>query len=400
MLPQDHSGIVTSMLTKGYDSYTWSKEKALKSKVLKPTLEPSLNFIEAKLSEAKKVYPVEKVVTGLDNRIDSALKYSQDTLQTVVAKPIELKNGTLTILHKNLDKLKTEEEEIEKKDSEEKSQDEGERSLLEIYTDVKVITSQRAQKILDASEKIVNKYLPENEEESEEVPKNSAYRAFYLSKVVTKRMQRRALSKLDQLKLRTQSVVHIDLVKYSNMLDLESKKAWLNSTTFVTAGKSAGKKVSSQISEVKKSAVEKTEKLRENVSSQFLVLKKTAANNVPKKIVDTWESVGESCDKLVVKPCEQIIDTFKQELQKQQEIVKNKEDDPNKPLTIEAGLRAVVAAARFRLKKEWEMRVAPTVDQVINFRSKSSKNEECMKEDDDISEESNESTEPLYDAQE
>ena len=418
------AGYVRAILYKGYDGYTWSKEKALQSKVLKPRLEPSLNFIESKLSEAKGKLPVEKVVDALDSRIDNTLKYSSDTIQVVVKKPTELKNGTLMVLHKNLGKLKTEEEATEEESKEDEDKENAEPSLKVIYSDVKEITTQRASKVLDASEDLVNKYLPESEVEAKQADdeslttakSNAAYRAFTLSKVVTKRMQRRALSRLDRLKLRTQEVTHVDLVKYSDMLD--SRKAWLKqkkegvtsevNQRVIEPLRSVGTRMDHGYGDLK----EKAKQYQEAAKKSVVQLK----YKIPfsDRIIRVWTVLGDQCDQRLVKPAEKIVETFKIELQKQQEIVKKQEDDPNKPLTVEAGLRAVVAAARFRLKKEWESRVAPGIEAVVAktpFAKKVEKEAEAdsAAEDptfkvgasvgDDESEQSNESTEPLFDAQ-
>lgn len=429
------AGYVRAMLYKGYDGYAWSKEKALQSKVLKPRLEPSLNFLESKLSEAKGKLPVEKVVDALDTRIDSTLKYSSDTLHGVVNKPVQLKNGTLMVLHKNLGKLKTEEASQEESKEEEAEEDkenmperngngekeeEEEASLKVIYSDVKQITKERAAQVLDVSEELVNKYLPECEVEMKQADdeslitakSNAAYRAFTLSKVVTKRMQRRALSRLDRLKLRTQEVTHVDLVKYSDMLD--SRKAWLEQTKESVKAK-VDEKVMQPLGKVGEKLGHGYGDLKEKAKS-YQASAKTSLVQLKKKLplVDRigrmWAAVNEQCEEKIVKPAEKIVETFKVELHKQQEIVKNKEDDPNKPLTVEAGLRAVVAAARFRFKKEWETRVAPGLQAVLDrtpFAKKAAKEtvpqDETFKVgasmDDDESEESNESTEPLFDAQ-
>lgn len=415
------AGYVRAILYKGYDSYTWSKEKALQSKVLKPRLEPSLAFIESKLSEAKGKLPVEKVVDALDSRIDNTLKYSTDTIQVVVNKPTELKNGTLMVLHKNLGKLKTEEgTEEETKEDEGNEKENEEPTLKVIYSDVKEITTQRAAKVLDASENLVNRYLPESEVEAKQADdeslttakSNAAYRAFTLSKVVTKRMQRRALSRLDRLKLRTQEVTHVDLVKYSDMLD--SRKAWLAkrkdgvkasvNERVVKPLRGVGARMDHGYGDLKEKAKQYQAAARKSIVQ--------LGYKIPfsDKIINAWTVLGDQCDQKIVKPAEKIVETFKVELHKQQEIVKNKEDDPNKPLTIEAGLRAVVAAARFRLKKEWESRVAPGIEAVVSktpFAKKA--NKDTAAEDptfkvgssmgDDESEESNESSEPLFDAQ-
>lgn len=412
------AGYVRTILYRGYDGYAWSKEKALQSKVLKPRLEPSLNFIENKLIQAKDKLPVEKVVDALDTRIDSTIKYSSDTIQGVVKKPVELKNGTLMVIHKNLGKLKAEDEGTEEESKEDDSNKENEPSLKVIYTDVKEITNQSATKVLDASESLVNKYLPEEEVEMKQADdeslttakSNAAYRAFTLSKVVTKRMQRRAMGRLDHLKLRTKQVTHVDLVKYSDMLD--SRKAWLEQTKegiktgvdnrVVQPLRKVGDRMGHGYGDLK----EKAKQYQESARKSIVQIKIPFSD----RIVRLWTVVGNQCDQKIVKPAEKIVETFKAELHKQQEIVKNQEDDPNKPLTVEAGLRAVVAAARFRFKKEWEGRVAPGLEAVLARTPFGKKQDPSPSSEDptfkvgagmedDESEESNESTEPLFDAQ-
>jgi len=101
------------------------------------------------------------------------------------------------------------------------------------------------------------------------------------------------------------------------------------------------------------------------------------------RVVAAYKAAGNAYDTRIVKPREQILEMFREELARQRQKAKLMNGDPDKPLTIEAGLRAVVAAARARVKKEWETRVAPTVDRFRGKKAAAPEEEEEAKEEDE-----------------
>jgi len=230
----------------------------------------------------------------------------------------------------------------------------GEMGIKIIFDDVSLLSSQRAQKILDVSETYVDKYLHEEDEEDEldvsveEKAKSAAARAFVLSKVVSKRMQKRALAGLTSLKLRTQEVVHIDLMKYSQMLDsgrhqigvaYDYSKAYVM-TTFENRVAVPARKVSNEIGVKADEAKVVAEKYGKQVADRVVAIKVPFTE---KDVLYYLTTASETADKRIVKPLEEIVETFKKDLE-----VETKKQDPEKPLTIEAGFRALISASRYR----------------------------------------------------
>merc|ERR1712107_78903 len=81
------------------------------------------------------------------------------------------------------------------------------------------------------------------------------------------------------------------------------------------------------------------------------------------RIVNIFAVVGDEYETRVVRPRAQIVKMFREELELQQQLAKK--ESSNDDLTITDGLKAVVAAARTRISKEWEVRAMPTVNQVL-----------------------------------
>mmetsp|Transcript_8766 Transcript_8766/g.10483 ORF Transcript_8766/g.10483 Transcript_8766/m.10483 type:complete len:404 (-) Transcript_8766:68-1279(-) len=350
-------GPVSSLLFQGFKTYETAKQKVSDSKRLS-TVVPAIDFVENTFSKANEYSPVkvDRVVGALDSGVDTAMKYGNDTKETVVstaaavsAKPIELKNSALTTIHTQLGKL------IKEDEAESKEVSPEEMGLTVIMDDVSTISSQSAQKILDVSEKYVEKYLHEEKEDEdeeslteEEKAKSATTRAYVLSKVVSKRMQRRVYAGLNHLQLRTKEVVHIDLVKYSEMLDARKQQVAAGYdyakdvavSNFETRVAVPTKKVTAAVGDKAVEAKEVAEKYGKIVANKVVAIKVPFTD---KDILYYVNTAGEITDKRVVKPVEEIIETFKHDLE-----VEKKKRDSEKPLTIEAGFRALLAALRYR----------------------------------------------------
>mmetsp|Transcript_10571 Transcript_10571/g.12054 ORF Transcript_10571/g.12054 Transcript_10571/m.12054 type:complete len:247 (-) Transcript_10571:153-893(-) len=213
----------------------------------------------------------------------------------------------------------------------------------EIFGDVQEITNSRAQKFLDASETMVDKYLekdPEEEIENQKEGQNEkdvTTRAFQLSKVVSKRMQKRAFSVLESVKRRTEDVVHVDLMEYSKML--ESAKDYTKSTY--------EHRVTEPLHKVKAEAGIKAHEAK-GLAEKYAKIgyDKIVHVRVPytdKDMLYYLTAMKQRVNTRIVKPCEEVVEAFKKDLE-----VEKMKQDPDKSLTIEAGFRALLAAARYR----------------------------------------------------
>lgn len=354
-------GPVSSLILKGFKTYEWSKQKAFENKRIAGTVGPAVGFIEDTVVTAAKLSPikVDKVVSVMDSGVEGALKYGQNTKETVVstindvaAKPGEIKKNTLTNLHNRLEKFRKQDETTPDVTSV-KPEDVG---FKVIYSDVKTLTDQGANKILDVSEKYVDKYLHEEknvEEEGEELgvrADTTTGRAFQLSKVVTKRMQRRAMAGLRSLKLRTKRVVHVDLMKYSKMLDYDAMKERLGNAkesakeTFENRVAVPSRNLKAGLCHRYEDVKAVTDRYQKQIREKIMQIRIPYQDEIKGYV----NYVKETCDKRIIKPVEEIIETLKKDYEAEVKKIE-KEQDPNKPHTIEAGARALVSAARYRM---------------------------------------------------
>ena len=101
-------------------------------------------------------------------------------------------------------------------------------------------------------------------------------------------------------------------------------------------------------------------------------------------IVRVWTLVSDQYTSKVVEPRDQIIQMFREELALQQELAKQKTG--GEEMTIQAGLEAVIAAARARLTKEWEVRVSPSLARFMGRNNQDDVSEYSSEEASDASE--------------
>jgi len=370
---EQKGGLVSQLVSYGVETYYKGKDVLVKQPTLGPRLGPWVNFGEEKLQAGLKLspYPVDQVVHAVDNRLDKVVNYTVETKDSlagraarVAAAPAQLKDASLVYMHDKIKNLKVE------KDNSESPEEIG---VTTVLVEAKSVTAERLNQLLDASEGYLQQYLPPTHEEPEDTDevitteiRPTAVRAIKVSKVAAKRMQERALAKMTDLKLRTSNVVHVDLVKYSEWLDLEGKKA----VVVVQLQKVDDKLVQP----AKEAMINASNKVNEKLVAP--VLARVTAIRVPfsDDILRVWTVIGDKYNEKVVQPRAQIIEMFREELALQQELAKQKNGD--EPMTISAGMQAVVTAARARLSKEWEIRISPSLQRVMGKASTEEEEEE------------------------
>jgi len=337
--------------------YKAAKEIVAANKTLGPRVSPLLAYGEEKTLIVLKKSPiqVEDVVSAVDSRVDASVQYAKETVESIRAAPSKVAKKT-----------------------------------AEVTEETKVATAEKLNLLLDASAGYLAQYLPLSEEEQLEIKgdeaskkelKPAAARAGKQSKVAAKKIQELALAKFGGIKERTGNVVHVDLVKYSEFLD--NQKENVKQTIFITLDKINEKVVepTKEVAEKGKNAVQKRVIEPVNARVQAITIP------IQDRVVKIWTLAGDEYNARVVQPRDQIVSMFREELALQQELAKQKSGED---LTITAGLKAVIAAARARLSKEWEIRVSPALAKALGRQGEYEEEEMEEKsfgdDDEDVSE--------------
>jgi len=342
-----------SLVGVSLENYKWAKDLVANNKTIGSRVGPIIDYTEETTKSVLKKSPiqVEDIVTAVDTRVDKAVTYGSNTVKTVVHAPGKLKNNTLAIVHDRLNRFKIEQDE---------SEDTAEPGVTTIAEDAKLITAERLSRLLDASEGYLAQYFPISEDDRETLKVESprghlkpiAMRAGKQGRLAARRMQEQALAKVSGLKKRTGEVVHVDLVKYSEFLDRQKDN--VKQTIYITLEKIDEKVVQP----TKDVASKSTAAVKDRVI--YPAKNRIVSVQIPFKdrFVRIWTVVGDEYNQRVVEPRDQIVAMFRKELAIQQELAKGQSGED---LTITDGLKAVIAAARSRLSKEWEVRVSPTL---------------------------------------
>lgn len=345
-----------SLLNFSLDNYEWAKDYVVNNKTLGPRVSPLLEFGENTTKKVLDASPIklETVIEAVDTRVDRVVTGTVETTQAVIAAPGNLKNKTLEFTHEKLNLIKID-----------KDATEADLAVSTIAEDVKVITSERWNMLLDASEGYMAQYLPISEEDKEDIKveaqkgelKPLAIRSFRQTKLLARRTPEKLFSKVSGITTRTKEAVHVDLIKYSEYLDKQKQNV---TTTVYVAWEKVDEKVVQPTKEV---AVKSSEAIKNKVL--IPVKDRVVAIRLPfhDRIVNIFAVVGDEYETRVVRPRAQIVKMFREELELQQQLAKK--ESSNDDLTITDGLKAVVAAARTRISKEWEVRAMPTVNQVL-----------------------------------
>jgi hypothetical protein len=177
------------------DNYEWAKDYVVNNKTLGPRVSPLLEFGENTTKKVLDASPIklESVIEAVDTRVDRVVTGTVETTQAVIAAPGNLKNKTLEFTHEKLNLIKID-----------KDATEADLAVSTIAEDVKVITSERWNMLLDASEGYMAQYLPISEEDKEDIKveaqkgelKPLAIRSFRQTKVLARRTPEKLFSKV------------------------------------------------------------------------------------------------------------------------------------------------------------------------------------------------------------
>lgn len=342
----------------GLDTYEKLKEVVVSNKMVGARVGPLFELTESTTKRVLEVSPIklESVIDAVDTRVDAAVTYGTETAQKVYEALGKLKNKTTAAIHTRLNSVKVDQE----------AETPEEVNFSTVADDLSVIASERLSMALDASEGFMAQYLPISDEDKEELKvevakgelKPLAFRAGRQSKVAAKRLQEQIINKMTGLKTRTTEVVHVDLVKYSEFLD--KQKTAVTNTIYIALEKVDEKAVQPVKDIAAKGA--------NAVNTRVIVpaRERVSAVRIPfqGRMVAIWTVIGEGYEAKIVKPRAQIVQMFKEELALQQELAREKSGS-GEDLSIAAGLKAVVTAARARVTKEFDGRIVPFVNKVL-----------------------------------
>lgn len=342
------------------DRYEWAKGVVGQNKSFGTHVTSILDFGEmtAKMAHDASPIKLDEVIGALDTRVDQALTFGSEKAASVVAMQDKLKHDALTLVHDKLTEVKgTENAEVKPEDL----------GIALIADDVKTLTTEKLGKVLDVSESYLAQYLPIDDEDLKELsvdsPKHElktvAIRSYKQGKIAAKGLQESVISKMSNLQMRAKEVVHVDLIKYSEYLN--DKTQQIPATLYV-----AWENVNESVTDFASTASEgNAEKIKEQYIRPARERLVAARLQFHDRLVNIWTVVGDKYEQRIMRPGEQIIQMFREELALQQELAmeRNGSDDE---LTIAAGLNAVVAAARARLSKEIEVRVYPAWSKYVN----------------------------------
>merc|ERR1712227_625580 len=364
-------GKISSLLQQGLETYSSAKNAVLENKRLGETVNvaPAVTFFEETVVKAAELSPVKldrSTVETLDSNVDSALKYGEETKEAVKAKVNSTKEIVVDTVYSTKDAV------VERvnctKDTVIETVTSTKETVVGKVTTTKEAAADTANQLLDVSESYVEHYLEELKEEEEEAkpvssgleqgrkePKAVGTRIFELSKTVSKRMQKRAFAGMDSLKLRTEQVVHLDLMQYSEMLD-SAKGDVLETynTKIVLPAREKTIQAKKAAVEAKDVCVAKASDAKELiVISADEVLVKVAAVRVPfteNDVMFYWTIAAEEADSRIIKPFGGLVESLQKEFAAEVDLLQSQEEDDanSKELTLEAGLKALVAVLRRR----------------------------------------------------
>lgn len=397
-------GKISSLLQQGLETYSSAKNAVLENKRLGETVNvaPAVTFFEETVVKAAELSPVKldrSTVETLDSNVDSAIKYGEETKEAVKAKVNSTKEIVVDTVYSTKDAVvervnctkdtvvetvtSTKDTVVGKVNTTKETVVDTVNSTKEALasqvactkeTVVGKVTSTKeaavdtANQLLDVSESYVDHYLEELKEEEEEAKPVSSdleqerketkavgIRIFELSKTVSKRMQKRAFAGMDSLKLRTEQVVHLDLMQYSEMLD-SAKGDVLETynTKIMLPAREKTIQAKKAAVEAKDVFVTKASDAKELiVDSADEVLVKVAAVRVPfteNDVMFYWTIAAEEADSRIIKPFGGLVESLQKEFAAEVDLLQSQEKDVAnaKELTLEAGLKALVAVLRRR----------------------------------------------------
>ena len=274
--------------------------------------------------------------------------------------------------------------------------------------------SDKVNTLLEAAELYVEKVLPAQEEGEAQAFKadadaTKATRVYALSTTVSRRFKKKAMAKLEgaTLQLRettaTNPIVHLDLVRYSELLDLASVRERVAARYTVAAATAQTSETYAVVRGYVVRASDKTsalsEELKANVQVRVLtpakdfyavataeyIKRKESANDLyalgsesiltrrefaVKYLESVKAALGSQWDSKLYTPTMAFLDACEANWAPLRTAYNEGVENPNntdedgKPLTIDAGTAAFIAALRMKLQDEWDLRVVPTLEKL------------------------------------
>lgn len=379
VMEEEKPAFLGRLVDMGVENYKWSKDLVAQNKTLGPRLSPVITYTEETTLSllGKSPIAVDDVVTAVDSRVDKVVTFTGEKVQAVRDAP----KNTFGYVHDKLSSLRVEQEEGDAEDTE--SEDPSVTTLL---TDVKSVSAERLNLLLDASEGYLQQYLPPTEEEQEELKVEGKIselrplptRFYKISKVTVNKIGQTAVSKSREITERTKNTVHVDLIKYSEWLDKSVKEPVAKRLAIVDEKLAISQKVTRVDIAVVQPIKAQVNKRVEQVDGKLVQPAK-------EKFVLVVTTISSKYDEKVVQPRDQIIQMFREELDTQKALAAEKSGGED--LTIAAGLSAVVAAARARLTNEWEVRVAPTLSRFMGRTADADTDADADADDEELDEE-------------
>uniref|UniRef100_A0A224ASZ0 Thraustochytrid-specific lipid droplet protein 1 n=1 Tax=Aurantiochytrium limacinum TaxID=87102 RepID=A0A224ASZ0_9STRA len=347
VLHEPHNGPVGKLIDMSYEQYSGAKDMLAKNQVIGKRLTPFVDWTEntTKAILRKSPVAVDKVVSAVDTRAERVVNFTSDKVQTIRDTP----KNTLGYVHGKLKSLRTEPQEAE-------NEEPGVRTII---ITGKSAAAERLNVLLDSSEGYLKQYLPISDDEkalmvngSKSEIRTVATRTVNLSKVAISKAIERALNRAGEIKERTKETIHVDLIRYNEWLDMNVKQP-VSRRLKIVDDKLA---ISEKVDKVDQKVVKP---IKNSINRRVELIDAKVVTPVKEKFVLVVTRVSDTYQHKVVEPRDQIIQMFREELSLQQEIAKSKSGEEE--LTISAGLSAVIAAAKSRLEKEYEVRVSPAL---------------------------------------
>ncbi|GBG30721.1 Hypothetical Protein FCC1311_069412 [Hondaea fermentalgiana] len=369
VLQEPHNGPVGKLIDMSLEQYSGAKDLLAKNQVIGKRLTPFVDWTEntTKAILRKSPVAVDKVVTAVDTRAEAVVNFTSEKVQVMRETP----KNTLGYVHGKLKSLRTEPS----------AEDDEEPGVRTILVTGKSAAAERLNVLLDAGEGYLKQYLPIPENEKSLViqgPKSEirtvATRTVNLSKVAVTKTLEQALAKAGEIKARTKETIHVDLIRYNEWLDMNVKTP-VSKRLKIVDDKLA---ISEKVDKVDQKLIKP---LKSSVSRRVELIDAKVVTPVKEKFVLVVTRVSDTYNAKVVEPRDQIIQMFREELSLQQEIAKSKSGEEE--LTISAGLSAVIAAARSRLEKEYEVRVSPTLSRFMGRDKEEEMEDQSFGDEDD-----------------
>lgn len=388
--------IVSSLLNFSMSSYEWGKVLAIAQL---PAAEAPLAYLEGKLAETtaevlkRAKTDSETVVKTLDSTAFDVIEYLKVDEKLEDAKKV----AALRVQQLKGDEAKELAEEIELQQLIADARE----VAWERVAGLQTTASNKVDEAIAGVEGYVDAVLPAEEgeeepaapeEEQEEGTKVARVRT--LSATVSRRFKKKAMASLKtvELKLRESPIVHVDLVRYAELLELEAVRARVSSTAeqisqtdsyavvkgYVVKASDITEKYKAEAATTLEAKVVAPSREFYAVATAMFIQRVKSAEDLLKMGQTEYETRSEFAAKYLASVKAAVGDAWEQKLQKPLEgylevlracYKEGRESaaaaaPDGTPYTISSGLSAFVTALNARLAHEWEARVQPTIDAV------------------------------------